>query len=103
MSEDELGGVPIVLLASEGAFPLAYDRRVGGRVVHLRVEEGKFVDETGSIWDERGRAVDGPIAGASLPFVPSHISEWYAWAAYHPETEIALPYGPRTGRTGSTA
>ena len=35
-----------------------------------------------------GKAVDGPLKGASLTYVFSFISEWYGWSAYHPETAI---------------
>ena len=44
--------------------------------------------ETGSTWDTGGHAVDGPLTGASLKFVPSFISEWYGWSGYHPETGL---------------
>jgi hypothetical protein len=88
--QDEVGGSPLVLVAGPGAWPLAYDRRVDGRTLAFRLSGGRMVDESGSVW-KGWRAVDGPMAGASLGFVPSHLSEWYAWAAYHPDTGVAYP------------
>jgi hypothetical protein len=87
--QDELAGVPLVLLGSSGTFPVAFDRRVGGEVIDLRFEEERIVDSAGSTWDAEGRAIGGPNAGEALRFLPSHLSDWYAWAAYHPETQIA--------------
>jgi hypothetical protein len=85
---NEVGGVPIALLGAPGAWPVAYDRRVQGDVASLRVEGARIVDETGTSWTADGRASNGPRAGSSLPFVRSLVSEWYAWAAHHPDTDI---------------
>lgn len=91
--QDELGGVPFVLLGSPGVFPLAYDRRVEDAVVDLHLEGDLIVDGTGSLWGEDGRAVDGPLTGTALRFLPSHLSDWYAWSAYHPGTEVSFMTG----------
>jgi hypothetical protein len=85
--QDRLGETPIVLLAAAGAWPLAYDRRAGGQVLAFSLDGDRVVDGDGSTWLE-GRAVDGPMAGTALTFVPSHPVEWWTWAAYHPNTEI---------------
>jgi hypothetical protein len=89
--QDELAGVPMVLLASEGAWPLAYDRRTSSGTVDLRLLDDRIVDETGSIWSGEGRALQGPLAGTALRFLRSEICQWYAWAAHHPDSEIATP------------
>jgi hypothetical protein len=97
--QDEVAGVPFALLGSRGVFPLAYDRRVGDTVVDLRLEEDRILDDSGSVWED-GRAVEGPLTGTALAFLPSHLSDWYAWSAYHPETEISVL--PGTDSSGST-
>lgn len=84
--QDELGEVPIALLAPEGAWPLAYDRRVDGETAELRLEGDRVVDAGGRWWLPDGTREDG---GAALTYLPSYITEWYAWAAYHDGTEIA--------------
>ena len=47
-----------------------------------------MIDGTGTVWDRSGRAVAGPDTGAELGFVTSFVTEWYGWAAYHPNTGI---------------
>ena len=84
---DELAGVPIVLMGASGEWPLAYDRRLDGQQLEFRVEADEVLDQSGSSWKE-GRAVSGSLAGSGLRFVPSHVSEWYTWAAFHPDSEI---------------
>lgn len=70
----------------------AFDRRVGDRRLTFRWEEGAFRDrETGSEWNLRGRAVAGPLAGRELTPVAHGTEFWFAWAAFHPETEVWSP------------
>lgn len=95
----EVGGEPVVVLYHAGSgLGAAFSRTVGGQTLHFVSEAGTdglqlVDDETGSTWDITGRAVDGPMAGASLSFVTSFISEWYGWVGYHPETELYVGYG----------
>jgi hypothetical protein len=32
--------------------------------------------------------VEGPLAGKQLAVVENHLSQWYGWAAFFPETTI---------------
>lgn len=51
--------------------------------------DGRFVDEpTGSTWDLRGHAVDGPLSGATLEPVARDEVLWFAWAVFRPNTRI---------------
>ncbi|HEV3343689.1 MAG TPA: DUF3179 domain-containing (seleno)protein [Pirellulales bacterium] len=57
-------------------------------------ERAPFRDrETGSHWGIEGRAVDGPLKGKTLRWLPAVQCRWFAWAAEYPET--ALHAGPR--------
>ena len=90
---DELSGEPIVVLYErESRTGLAFSRALGNRVLRFyNASEGGFElrdRETGSLWTRDGEAVSGPLSGAALEFVPSFISEWYGWSAYHPETDL---------------
>ncbi len=87
--QDQLGDVPIVLLGSPGAWPLAYDRRLDGTVLSFEVDGGQVVDAGGSVWTGSGVAVEGPLEGRRLPFVPSMVTNWHAWSGYHQGCEIA--------------
>ncbi|MEK7677602.1 MAG: DUF3179 domain-containing (seleno)protein [Verrucomicrobiota bacterium] len=52
-------------------------------------ETAPFKDkETGTRWTPAGRAVDGPLKGKELHWVPSVQCRWYAWAATYPQTEV---------------
>lgn len=61
----------------------------GGRTLSFEVRGGAFVDrETGSRWTLSGRAVEGPLTGERLEALPRLDTFWFAWWAYHPDTEV---------------
>jgi len=67
----------------------AYSSRVGDRVLTFEWRDGAWRDgETGSEWDLAGRAVAGPLEGERLEKVNHGNHFWFAWTAFHPETEI---------------
>jgi hypothetical protein len=50
---------------------------------------GRFVDaDTGSVFDLRGRALDGPLEGQQLEAVPHDDTFWFVWVAFRPDTEL---------------
>lgn len=52
-------------------------------------ETAPFKDvETGTRWTLAGRAVDGPLQGKELTWIPSVQCRWYAWSADYPNTSI---------------
>ena len=65
--------------APEGA-PLSFTSNADGQIID---------DQTGSQWNVLGRAVGGPLTGATLEPVPGRIGQlWFSWAAYRPDTII---------------
>ena len=93
----DVGGRPVVVLYdAQAQTGIAYLRTVDSRDLVFESEGAADASltvtdtETGSRWDVHGKAISGPLAGASLTFVPSLISEWYGWSAYHPETGLYL-------------
>ena len=96
---DDLAGTPIVVTAfqAEGSYgALAFSRVVDGSPLTFRTgSKGPIDGQTGSTWTYEGVAVEGPLAGSRLEFIPSHVSEWYVWAAHFPGIEI---WSPRDGR-----
>ena len=89
---EELGGEPIVVFYDgSGPIAVAFSRLLDGRVLTFQAEGGRILDqETGSEWDLTGSAVSGPLAGSNLVQATAFVTEWYGWAAYHPETEIFI-------------
>jgi hypothetical protein len=103
---DFVGETPIVVLFTEGvrsaldASLISEGRETGAAAVFERVVDGaelsfvasgdgKFTDEeTGSIWNIVGEAVAGPLEGERLKQIPSADHFWFAWVAFHPDTDI---------------
>ena len=73
-----------------GAPSLAYHRALSdGRVLRFERRDGAIHDvETGTRWSPSGLGLAGELAGVQLTFVTSFFTEWYGWAAFHPETGI---------------
>jgi Protein of unknown function (DUF3179) len=88
---DSLGGAELVVRCRPGTLQaLAFHRRVGDRVLVFgySATRGVYDEQTGSVWNEAGEAVSGPLVGTQLAYLDSGIEEWYAFAAYNPEAEI---------------
>lgn len=77
-----------------------YAREVDGRELSFGVS-GKLIRnvlvmydrETESLWSQLiGEAVEGPLVGTKLEFLPSWMMTWEQWVAEHPET-LALEKG----------
>jgi hypothetical protein len=91
----QVDGVPVVILEdAEGVPSLAYHRMLSdGRVLNFERVDGAIYDaETRTRWSPSGLGLEGELAGVQLTFVTSFFTEWYGWAAFHPETDI---YGVR--------
>ncbi|MCH9039281.1 MAG: DUF3179 domain-containing protein [Chloroflexi bacterium] len=75
---------------------LVYDRNVDGRKLTFRLEgepsgvQTILVDEeTGSTWLAfTGRAIDGELKGETMERMLSHLSFWFAWTDWNPDTEL---------------
>jgi Protein of unknown function (DUF3179) len=107
--EDEISGVPIVVLFKRGVASAldeaaiskgrdvgasaVFDRRVGRRTLSFAgLGSGRFRDqETGSAWDVTGRAVSGPLRGRQLRPIPHDDQFWFAIAAFVRNVEIFDP------------
>ncbi|MFQ5627812.1 MAG: DUF3179 domain-containing (seleno)protein, partial [bacterium] len=63
-----------------------------GQVLSFRLDKDEpftMVDnETGSLWDIKGRATSGPLSGKVLAQLPAHNAFWFAWAVFWPQTQV---------------
>ncbi len=90
---DSIAGRPVVVLYdSDAQTGVAYLREIDGQTLEFyNVGKDRYEvrdRQTDSLWDVHGRTVEGAYGEARLEFVPSFISEWYGWSAYHPETHL---------------
>jgi hypothetical protein len=90
---DEVNGREVLIvsdLSSKLAIP--YDRKVNGRFLSFRIDtENPFRmtdNETGSVWNLKGEALSGSLAGAKLAQIPAYNAFWFAWAVFWPSTLI---------------
>ena len=90
---DEVGGARVVVIVrAQGPTGAVYLRDVDGRTLTFRAKGRSLEDgETGSLWDDGGRAVSGPMAGAQLTSVPSRTTFWFSLVGSLPGIEVHGP------------
>jgi hypothetical protein len=95
---DRLGTLDIVVaFDAETGTADAFRREVGGRTLTFEAPPGgrgnRFIDrETGSTWSlVSGRALDGPLVGATLERVNAIPIFWFAWVDFFPEAAVWEP------------
>jgi hypothetical protein len=101
---DEVAGIPLVVFWKGGTRTTFgnSDREVGSTGVFLRklddqvltfqAEEDGFRDnQTGSLWNIIGEAIDGPLNGQRLEPIVAGEHFWFAWAAFRPDTIVWSP------------
>ncbi|MHC4624005.1 MAG: DUF3179 domain-containing (seleno)protein, partial [Planctomycetota bacterium] len=66
-----------------------FDRNVDGQLLSFHYDEGKFHDDqTNSVWDITGRAVEGPLKGKQLSPIAHGDYFAFVWLVFKPETQI---------------
>jgi hypothetical protein len=102
---DKIVEVPIVVFHDDGAVSAldkksiaasrnvgstgVFDRRIDDQLLVFYYKDGSFYDEqTKSVWDIAGRAVQGPLQGKELKRIVHGDYFAFAWLVFKPETEI---------------
>lgn len=92
---DTIDKTPVVVfLEQKSTTANAFEAKSGDQILAFESRQNsvgitEFVDkETQSVWNVEGVAVDGKLKGKSLKRLENHLSQWYGWAAYFPETTI---------------
>lgn len=102
---DEIAGTPVAVFHVEGASSAldaseiaisredgstgAYHRTVDGKTLVFTYDAGKIIDQqTNSVWNISGHAVEGKLKGRKL--TPLVFGDYFAfaWLVFWPETEI---------------
>lgn len=86
----QVGGEPIALLYDARLDTVgAFMGSVEGSTLSFERRGDEIVDaQTESVWSADGFGVEGSYEGASLSRVTAFNVMWFAWFAFHPETEV---------------
>ena len=70
-----------------------FDRHLEEQTLTFSVDEAGRIhdDQTGSVWNVFGTAIEGTQAGNQLTQVLAFPHFWFAWAAFQPATAIYSP------------
>lgn len=88
---DMVGSTPVlVFYAAASDTTTAFSRVVGSRTLTFRAAGSAAIldNETGSKWSAYGECVDGKLKGQKLERVIPQPGSWFAWAEFHPDTQI---------------
>ena len=101
---DEIAGIPLVVFWKEGTSSTfgastedvgstgVYLRKLGDGILTFEPAGDGFRDEqTGSLWNIFGEAVEGSLAGEKLERIVAGENFWFAWAAFKPDTIVWAP------------
>jgi len=90
---DVVGGrEAVVVMRAEGPTGAAFFSQAGGVSLTFRLVGRRVVDDqTGSLWDDAGRAVGGPLTRTELEAVPSRTTYWFSLAGALPGIELHVP------------
>jgi hypothetical protein len=101
---DDVQGTPLTVFWQSGTASTfgSSGQDTGSTAVYLREMDGQLLsfqaaldgfrdEQTGSLWNLFGEAVDGPLAGSQLDQVVSAEHFWFAWSVFKPDTIIWQP------------
>ena len=91
---DFVGETPLLVVADahSGNSVRVFDREMDGQILTFRLSgDGLEDEETGSTWTFAGEAVSGELAGTALTERVPVKGFWFAWFAFHQDTELWLP------------
>jgi len=80
---------PVIAVAKDVGATGVFAPSLDGQKLTFRRDGDQIVDEeTGSVWNILGQAINGPLAGQSLTPIVHGDHFWFAWAAFKPDTVI---------------
>ncbi|WP_148681243.1 DUF3179 domain-containing protein [Candidatus Nitrososphaera gargensis] len=86
---DDLAGRPVLIASHYQFMTRVFERTVDDQVLEFEYKDGVMTDrQTGSVWGFDGVATDGEMTGKRLQRLPLDQGFWFAWAAFHPGTEL---------------
>lgn len=103
---DMIGEVPVVVFFQSGVASALGDSVIdnaadlgtaglyvsmvdGATLSFTASDDGTFRDaQTGTTWNAFGEAIAGELQGTTLEWINAFPHFWFAWAAFHPETDV---------------
>ena len=89
---DRVGSEAVVLVVGPDGQSVRVFRGTvpgGKKATFYRTAEGSMMDEaTGSKWNFKGCAIEGPAKGACLEHVEAIKDYWFDWRQYNPNTTV---------------
>ena len=89
---DTIGDIPALISAdpATGVSVAAFSRLVDGQELTFYIDDNDALrdQETQSTWTPTGLAIDGELEDVQLEQLESTRLFWFAWVAFHPETEL---------------
>ena len=71
-----------------------FDAHMDGRKLTFRADDDSFMDnETESVWNILGQALEGPLAGKRLTPIVHANHFWFAWGLFKPDTLVYQDMG----------
>ncbi len=84
---DTVGGTNLVIVANaETRTARAYERRERQFVVGTTAQE--LVDQDGAVWRVQEEHLTHAQSGEQLPRLGGHVSYWFGWYAFYPQTQV---------------
>lgn len=92
---DEIGGVPVVLVANPDSVSFhTYSRIIDNEPLEFEINSrgiGLVDLETGSVWNWNGQCESGVYKGKFLSPVQAYQEYWHSWKTFHPQTSRYEP------------
>ena len=88
---DKVGSSPILLMYSAASdTTTGFSRVLGSRTLTFRAGGSGTIrdNETGSKWSIYGECVEGNLKGQKLERIIPEPGSWFAWAEFHPDTQV---------------
>lgn len=91
--QDRIGGVPIIIVVGPDQKSFrAFEAKIKSSEAapgFYRDPNAVLMDSiTGSRWNFRGCAIEGPATGQCLHPIPALKDYWFDWRIYHPQTTV---------------
>lgn len=97
---DNVGSMPVlVVYNAPSETTTTFSRLLDGRTLTFRAAKPGTVDtliddQTRSKWTAYGECTAGKLKGRKLGTIVPRLSFWYAWAEFHPDTQIYSAANP---------